>query len=218
MIGLTFFGCNKHIKSDNNETNFVLELPDTSKKDFPIIYKVKENLVKELNLQNLENGVDTFELRLWVKSEPTNGGQVFIIKKIKNEWTCFNYFYIEGKFKWIDNREIYENFYNFSVDTFWVKKRNPKSNWINFMQKIDKEGIFELQNQSDIIGWKDIVEDGITYSVEYANNSKYRFYSYNCPDVYSDNFIDCKRMTNILEIFDEEIGLNLIYGNRYKCK
>jgi len=171
-------------------------------------------------LNKLENGTDSFELRLWANVEVSTGGQIFVIKKINNNWTCLNYFYIKSERKF---GKDYKNWMNsFTVDTFWVKKKQPKTDWDTFLKSIKKENIYELPVQSDIKDWENIVTDGFTYYVEYATKDRYKFYYYNCPDVYENEFKECKQMTNILDIFNKEFGLSLrlemFGGHSYRCR
>ena len=108
---------------------------------------------------------------------------------------------------------------NYTIDTFWVKKLQPRTNWRAFFKAIAKEDIYNLPSQSEIKGWKNEVDDGLTFSIEFATKEKYKFYSYNCPDVYENQFKECKHMVNILNVFDKEFGLRMdIFGEeKYRC-
>jgi hypothetical protein len=216
---LILFSC-QH-KTDTNKQRFTLEIPDTSKTHYPdIFYESKKKVVDELKLNRLENGADSFELRLWANVEVTNAGQIFIIKKVKKQWTCLHYFYLKKEGNW--NSDIIKMATNFTIDSSWVETEHPKTNWNSFFKAIKKENIYELPIQSDIKGWKPIVDDGFTYYVEYATRDKYKFYYYNCPDVYENEFKECKQMTNILDVFYKEFGLTLgleKYGEHpYRCR
>jgi hypothetical protein len=75
-------------------------------------------------------------------------------------------------------------------------------------------GIDNIETQSEIEGWTNEVSDGVTYSIEFATADKYRFFSHNCPDVYSDDFPDCMRMMKITDVFDNAFDLDIIGGHR----
>ena len=215
---LILFAC--HHKTETNKPDFTLEIPDTSKTHFPdISYEVKKRVVDLLNLNRLENGTDSFELRLWAKVEVTNYGQIFIVKKVNKLWTCIHYSFLKS-LKFYPN--IIDGIKKFTLDSSWVDTVKPKTDWDTFFKAIDKENIYGLPIQSDIKGWKNIVTDGFTYYVEYATKDKYKFYYYNCPDVYEDDFKECKQMTNILSVFNKEFGLKLgweKFGEHpYRCK
>jgi len=58
-------------------------------------------------------------------------------------------------------------------------------------------------------------DDGYGYTVEYAYKSIYRNYYYGCPDIYEEQFVECKNMTNIAGIFDKEFEM---MPNGCRCK
>ena len=220
IFGLILTSC-----CNNNRTERLsveMELPDTSVTHQPdLMYEVKKKTADELMLNKLENGADSFELRLWAKVEVTNGGQVFVIKKINNQWNCLHYSYLESKGMMSPNQGLIKWITDFTVDTFCVKKMQPVTDWKTFFAAVEKENIYNLPSQSDIKGWVNGVCDGLTYYVEYATKDKYKFYWYNCPDVYEDKFKECKQMTNILGVFNSEFGLNMgIFDekNVYRCR
>lgn len=219
MVGaILIIMCTCQLKPTTDSKDFFLDLPDTSKTHRPdFAFESTKNLVDELNLNRLTNGVDSFELRLWTKVEVTNGGQVLIIKKINGEWTCLEYIYLEafhGDFQRMSDLEFNTSF---SIDTFWVDKKQPQTSWDTFFSSIEQEKIYELPSESDIDGWENYVTDGYSYFVEFATKDKYKFYSYNCPDVYEEDFEECHHMTNILDIFDKEFGLLMGWGG-FRCK
>jgi len=198
-----------------------MELPDTSKTHQPdLMYEVKKKAADELMLNKLENGADSFELRLWAKVEVLNEGQVFVIKKINNQWNCLHYSYLEKSGVMPMNpNDLVKWATDFTIDTFWVNKKHPAANWDGFFKDIEKENIYNLPSQADIKGWKNSVSDGFTYYVEYATKDKYKFYWYNCPDVYENKFKECRQMTNILSVFNREFGLKMGFPeeNRFRC-
>lgn len=184
-----------------------------------VSYEKKKKAEKELMLDKLENGTDLFELRLWVKVEVYSLGQVLVIKKINNVWTCLDYSYIEKHDEWEEGTSAVSDFANFKIDTFWVQKKQPRTNWRSFFNEIYKDNILNLPSQDELKGWQNNVDDGLTFAVEYATNNKYRFYCYNCPDCYDKEFMECHQMVNILAAFSREFGLRLGFEskNNYKC-
>ena len=200
-----------------DKPHFSIELPDTSKTHKPdLLFEKTKYLSNELFLNQLYKGVDSFELRLWAQISVTREGRVYIIKKINNNWKCILYNYVLSINQWSSGNYL-EYLAKRTIDTFSVKKLQPKTNWIDFFKLIEKENIYNLPSQEDIKGWKNKIDDGIIYKVEIATKNKYKFYYYNCPDIYEKEFKECKQMTNILDIFNKEFDLNFgIYGS-YKC-
>ena len=188
----------------------------TTSAELNIFYEKTKRATIELSLPKIEKGVDSLEIRLWSKVEVTNGGNVLEIRKINNKWTCSDYSYIETQH--IKRHEISDDisfFTNFTIDTFWVKKIEPKTGWKDFFEKLQAKKAFELPDQRTIKGWDNNVSDGISYLFEFSTKNNYRYFSYNCPDIYEKKFIECKRMTQILEIFNSEFG---VFDNNGRCR
>jgi hypothetical protein len=212
ILSLLILSCDN--KQDLNG-DFKMEIPNTADGGWSgFHYFQKNEISKQLNIPDLRMGVDSFELRLWVDVEGTNGGQLYRINKIDNNWICLEYSFTLSSNHWDNKRPMWENYLDFKIDSFYVKNKKPQTNWGNFLQALEEEDIYSLQNQMDIENWENIVSDGYSFSVEFATKKLYKFYSYNCPDVYQETFTDCEKMSNILTIFDDEIGFDLIFGPR----
>ena len=75
---------------------------------------------------------------------------------------------------------------------------------------MDNENIYDLPDQDDISSWDSLgvtIADGTSYSVEFANQERYKYYSYNTPQDFIKYFKECKNMSNIIQILDREIGV-----------
>jgi hypothetical protein len=200
-ITISIFSC-RYIP----ERKILLDLPDTTRNHSPnIFYESKKSVTKGLNLNELENGVDSLEIRFWIRIEVFSGGDIFVIKKINDKWTCIHYRYYEKHKEWKNDVSNMENFYyNLEIDSFSVRKNEIKTNWPNFFVTVKNTGIYKLPVQDEIKNFKNIVSDGITYYVEFATNSKYKFYYYNCPKAYMKKHEECRKMVEIIEIFKQE--------------
>lgn len=78
------------------------------------------------------------------------------------------------------------------------------------MDDLEKENIYNLPDQQDISSWDSLgvtIADGISYSVEFANRERYKYYSYNRPQEFAKHFKECRNMSNIIQILDREIGV-----------
>jgi len=221
ILLLTTYACNNILSNDKQTIE--IDLPDTSSSQpSKMYYLTKNKATAELMMDKLENGVDSLEIRLWGQVANLKIGHVYVIKKISNQWTCLDYSYLQTypTFEGLIYTKVYWT--SFIIDTFWINKKQPKTNWNNFFNAIENEGIYDLPSQSEIKGFRSDFIHGIDYFVEYATNKKYKFYWYNCPDCYEDRFQECKHMTNILEVFHREFGLSLklnpIQENDYRCR
>src|SRR6188768_4240745 len=154
----------------------------------------------ELNLQRLEDGVDSFELRFNTEISvlKCGFGQLLVIKKIENEWTCLEYHYIVNDIPF-GTRDYVKDF---SIDTVSIYKRHPKSGWTKLFEELEKQHIYDLPSQYDIPSWDSLgvtIADGKGYSVEFADNQRHRYYSYNTPQDFATQLKECRNMSNIIE-------------------
>ena len=219
---LFFWSCQNIDKSKNIDNSEIIKqkrainIEDTivsEQVDFDVVRQM--HLDKELNIDILNNGSENFELRFWTTFGPTNGGKVLIIKKVENEWVCFDYYFHKTRKDIKGEYTYYKQATNFTVDSLLVKKKQPMTNWKTFFSEIKNQNIYTLPSQSELEGYKSIVDDGYGYTVEFAYKWIYRTYYYNCPDLYENEFVECRNMTNIAGIFDKEFDM-MPYG--YRCK
>ena len=86
-------------------------------------------------------------------------------------------------------------------------KRNlqsPKSGWDACWQQLQDAGILTLSDAA-AIGCSAMVNDGMSYVVEYNRDGIYRTYLYDNPDYAKCN--EAKRMINVGNIISEEFGV-----------
>jgi len=197
----------------DDSRKLTIEIPDTTESDLDIFpYLYKNRLVDELNLQRLEHGVDSFELRFNTRISVLKCGlgQMLVFKKQNEEWTCLEYQYIvqDVPFGSVQNTLDYAT--GFTIDTILVYKHKPVSGWKNLFAALEKENIYNLPDQEDISSWDSLgvtIADGTSYSVEFINQDRYKFYTYNTPQDFVKYFKECQNMSNIIDILDKEIGV-----------
>lgn len=150
---------------------------------------------QQLNIGPIEQSASTQEIRLWVTAALWTPDYLYILKNDNNGWYAFHYTY------WRDVK------YNSSkkVDSFFIKKINPKTNWIRFINSLEQQNIYSLPSQNDIEGWENRVNDGTTYVIEYYKEGDFGYYIYNCPEAYKDRFPESQKMANIVNLFQEHI-------------
>ncbi|UTW60819.1 hypothetical protein KFE98_12370 [bacterium SCSIO 12741] len=209
LLGLITCSC----QSSNKEVE-AIPMEDSTHAQPNLYALAHQKATQELNLNILREEVDSFELRLWAKVEVMIYGQVLVIKKVDGKWTCLDYRYTESQKEWVNELSAEEYVTRFSIDSFSVTKREPQSNWNQFFNNMQEQQLFTLPDQRNIPNWQNRVTDGYTYHVEWATKDNYQFISYNCPDVYQNDYNECLRMTEILEVFDREFGLYIPGGFR----
>lgn len=211
---------------DNAKKDFIIDLPKIDSSlhlGRDVSFELTNNLTEELNLHKLKNGVDSFELRLRASISVTRFNLLFLIKKANDSWICNRYLFkykhegVERKReRGIDGFSL-DDWLDVAVDSFRVEKLTPKSGWSSFIQKLDSTKIYELPSQNEIENWRDEVTDGIDYYVEFANNKKYKFIYYNCPDYYAKKYFECKQFNDFVKIIKEEFGMPKYGPYEWKC-
>lgn len=212
---LVFTGCSNH--SDVSHIN-QLSIPDTTDRLSRIFFNRIENAANELDLQDLKESTDSFEIRVWALIGVMNRHRVYVIKPKRKEWICLEY---EFKNSWMGMDNGVDPLITrtaFLVDTFSVRKYQPEITWQEFTQKLEDQNIYNLPTQIEIPHWKNLVSDGHTFVIEYLHNREYGFYFYNCPDLYAEDFEQCRKMTNILGILEEEVGFAMWNNINFRCR
>ena len=142
-----------------------------------------------LGLDDLEEGFDSIQIRVWNDYWLTDLRDVFIFKLQNTEWSGeFIAMNVDGeeKIKKIDKIGI-----------------TPKSGWNQFIDSLQEKQITTLPNMRDIGGLNTKVNDGETHSVEIGTKKYYRFYSYDSPRFFQEHW-QAKNMTEILELINKE--------------
>lgn len=159
-----------------------------------------------LNLYSLENGVDSFEMRVY-SDAAFHGGIVdlYLIKKVKDSLQkCLYYFSPQLIINPDGSKSKFENTYSLMTNfTF----ENSDS---TFIKLINKFQIDTFPTQTLIPNKDGGCFDGILYTIEIATKNSYRILRYHNPDCYPNS------MTN--KNFDLFINTFLASINRKKIK
>lgn len=201
------FNCQQRNSTSDKLTNDTSDTPEAYQAYLHNLYE--DRLAEELNVERLKIGVDSFELRFYTKTVFRFGLQQMIVLKNKNNsWSCLEYQYIMHQVPFGSDDIEYAT--KFTIDTIRILKRQPASGWDNFIAALEQEHIYDLPSQFDIPAWDSmnvVIADGTTYSVEFADRERYRYYSYNTPQEFAKYVKECKNMQNIIEIMNREIGV-----------
>lgn len=171
---LSFFGL-------IGQNNVQLDIPTFNNGLKGHFYESIRKSSEVLNLEDLQKGVDSLEIRIWF----------FYSKRDQTFGKVHIYRYDDN---WIGKAS-----YGSSI----LVNISPKSGWKSFISKLLKKNIMTLQNQRDIKGFNLMIFDGDTYCVEIATRDDYRFYSYNSPDM-TKKYRDAKKMNRILKLVKRE--------------
>lgn len=186
LVTLIIF-CSCSTKTKQSKDSFRTILPDTSKTHK--VYTTFEHLKlldEQMGLDNIYNGIDSFEIRLWIVSM-IKPNRLFIIKKSNQEVTSqdFSYDYsADNKLTFKAGKIIQNNSYPILIDSL--------SNY-NFES---------LLSQDEIDNFVDSVADGVTYTMEIATSKYYKLLSYHCPEHFANTETNNKHFLNIVFLLD----------------
>ena len=127
-----------------------------------------------LNIQQINNGVDSFELRIW------NFGmwarkELVILRYFDNKWVTCNYDY------WENGKRV--------IDSLHLLCKQIDSNVAYKIQMfVTKDSILELPSQTAIPNFKDNTADGNTYFIEIATKTFYKTLGYHNPQYFNDPY------------------------------
>lgn len=145
---------------------------------------------KKLNLDTIENGFDSLQIRIWYHypkfRTPKN---IFIMKRENNKWTTLLY----------------------SYDNDTLKALSSKTDMNSVVKQILENDILTLPNMADIKGLHDNWVDGESYTVEVSDKKHYRLYNYHMPEEFKKSYKEAKTMVIILELIQKEFNIPLAH-------
>ncbi len=216
---LAISSCGKHENVDlavnykpaNSELR--IELPDTVQHPYSV-YSIlhNEHLLDELGMPTLTHGTDSFELRINSQMDilKCGYGQMLVIKKQNGRWICREYQYLIDRVPFENERNERDYYTRFTIDTILIYNRYPVSGIDSLLHALERENIYSLPDMQDIPAADSIgiaIADGVSYTIEFATQNQYKFYTYASPQHLTKYFTECQYMSNILAILDREIGV-----------
>lgn len=175
---------------------------DTVIKDIPKFFdsdhfkKIKNDILSKAGLPDIENGFDSLQIRIWLGYVFKNQEQVLVLKKQDDGWS--------GEF--IDLFFNYSGKHKLDSINKQVKDVRPISGWNEFITKLYQLDFLTLPDDSKISNYSsDADGDGVT--VEIATKDKYRIYSYQSPGIREDSIPEAKKIENILQLIEDELGV-----------
>ena len=157
----------------------------------PLFFRAIDERAKRSRLETLRSGAlpgDDFEVRVWHGFGLTLL-EGFVLKRAGGQWSAIH---LRGITR------------NMSSQEFQKTLQPPKSGWDKSWQRLQDAGILSLPD-AFAIECSPMINDGMSYVVEYNRNGIYRTYLYDNPDYAKCN--EAKRMINIGNIIAEEFNL-----------
>jgi hypothetical protein len=178
---------------------FIREIPTYQSGEPTGDYHFKRRVEGLLNLENIENGVDSLEIRIWYSYSFIDTAQLIILKKKpKHEWECFLYTF-SYKYKPENDSIVSLN--------YWGQKAVPKSGWRNLILALQENNIFELPDETKLKNYMHSTDEvGVT--VEISDSKQYRIYGYASPTAHKKEFNEARRMSQIILLLWHEFDFS----------
>lgn len=154
-----------------------------------------------MNLDSIESGFDSLQIRLWYHYSIDDNDFLIVIKKNQTTW--------KGVLYSLKIRANKDDKFSHLVhcDSSMIY---PKSGWISFAKHLEELNVTGLPDKRSINGYKDIIgAEGASYCVEVATKAGYRFYEYWAPNLFRKEYSQVDQMARILERIDNEFKIHI---------
>jgi len=177
------------------------KLFDNLSSDSLLALKLHEQSVA-LNLPQINQGVDSFELRIWHGITIATPNQLIILKYQESAWrlSLTNY--------WISHEWEGGRPKNVVFDSSFSQSLQVSSSISRLVDSINEFRLDTFPSQKEIPNFRDRVADGMFYDIEIATPHYYKAISYNNPQRYDDPLN--RRITTFLNTLNI-IGIGRVY-------
>lgn len=149
-----------------------------------------------LQLDSLEAGYDSLQIRIWLGHSLARVRYVVILKYKDQEW--------KGQMV------SFNNFYGKNDPGKKVRKVSPRSGWGTLIDSLYKLGIVTLPNETAVAGYNcNGGTDGVSYDFEIATSKRYRYYRYDNPE-YCKSFWQARNVLQIASLLEKEFDFKYI--------
>jgi hypothetical protein len=142
----------------------------------------------KLNLTPIDNGVDSFELRIWVGSMLVEH-DLIILKYSDTSW-------LTQKIRYYNSEDDVTHFKN-------EKLINPTIALPLLIDSLLQMHLDKLLSQEEIPNFVDNIADGVTYDVEVATKGSYKLLTYHCPEHFAKTEINNKKFLDLVLLVDK---------------
>lgn len=203
MLFASLFSCNTKNQTTSMTIDSVSKKTDTIIRDIPKIFKNFSNSnytlkeLKMLNIEDIRNGFDEQQIRIWMNYSFTDSSKVVILKKNNKEWNASIY-YLKYKYKYDELDSISKS----------IEVGSPSSGWDKFIEKITNLGLYNFKNYDNIPNYY-LCNDGDGVTIEIAFKSNYRIFSYPCYDLYESKIVEVRNIKKILVLIQNEFKFRI---------
>jgi hypothetical protein len=159
-------------------------------------YRTAKKWERELQLPDIENGYEGFQMRLWYYPEFLLRKKLMIVKHSAGDWSA-------KAFRLTIDRDNGTGIV--AVDS--VLALTPKSGWRSFQNKLAELMIRQLPNYNYVQG-DELVDDGITYFTEVANQKSYWLSWFSNPQQNVKNNKSAQQWQSVVDLFRQEFDVS----------
>jgi uncharacterized protein YdhG (YjbR/CyaY superfamily) len=162
-------------------------------------------LQSSLNIQPLQNGVQEWQIRLWVAHgvyDYKDSTQLIVFKEEEGKNSGILYTYVTR------DKQQSEASYVGTIGNF--VSLFPKSGWNSFIDSLKKLEIFTLP---DYTGLNDyfLANDAYGVTFETATKKTYRIYEYPDYEQHVDKIVEARKVSKILKLIEDEFKIKIVY-------
>ncbi|MDP4265295.1 MAG: hypothetical protein Q8941_22405 [Bacteroidota bacterium] len=206
---ILFSDCNSRESQSNKDKSDNISYADSVVKDIPEFFQSSRwrnyfsNEQKILSIKPIDNGYRDLQIRIWIGHGylPKYSSQLIMIKKTGKIITGELYTYIPHQETNTDSVLPA----NKRVDTLI-----PRSGWDNFIDSIQKLGIYELPDYKKLPGYY-LSNDSFGATFEIATPTKYRIYDYPDYEEFKDKIAEAGKAFKIMSLIEDEFNTKVMY-------
>jgi len=153
----------------------------------------RANKTWNLNLDTLEFGFNTLQIRIWLGHTMARVNYVVVLKRVNKQWFGLLY-----------KLKRHETGYESEVENI-----KPKEGWGNLIDSLDKLKLFSIDNSLDSKEYDGNGGGDVPFHiVEVSTPTKYHSYEYDILEGYTEKFWQVKNVHLISELLVHEFGFD----------
>lgn len=197
IITIILLSCT-HSSKNSQIMTFKRDLPpDSTGKNslFASIIFIRDSL----QLDTLENGFDSLQIRIWLKYTSDLKQKSIIIKNKKGTWSAYYYEFKPKYYFGTDSLLYFEKH---------ISEKYPKISWHDFMDKLYRYKISTLPDFTKVKGYYYPATHNDVVAIEVSTVNEYRLYNYPSPALMTE-FSEAKNVEKILNLITQEFDIFL---------
>jgi len=212
ILVLSALSCQIAIKEPPNKKPFISYVSDSSITHRPDYLSIElSNLSSELNLSKIDNGVDSFEMRIWIAGIFTEQNLYIIKINSSGLSSCQIRYYDRSPYqgeKKLDPK--IPDIFMMVVDSFVSNRVEYRIDPSKFLDSINEMGLVNIPSQEEIPGFTDNVADGTFVTFEIATNKYYKRLRYHCPAYYAKKGdLNSQKVINLLNFIVRNFNFSM---------